>query len=69
MPKRKDAPFSPERWAGIMLALLGMCAIATAAVFLLGGLDLRKLLWVLLLLALAAFSVLLRYLGSPPRRD
>ena len=49
MARRKDAPVSPELWAGIMWALLALCAAG--------------------LVALAAFSVLLRYLSSAPPED
>ena len=66
MARRKDAPVSPELWAGTMLALLAPCAAGIMAVYLLGVLSFRQLLSILALVALAAVSVLLRYLSSAP---
>ena len=66
MARRKDAPVSPELWAGIMWGLLALCAAGLVAIWFLGALSIRQLLGVLGLVALAAFSVLLRYLTSAP---
>jgi len=55
----------PETWAAIMLGLLGLCALAMLAVFLIGGLSLGLLGVVFGLILLAAVSVVARYLSSP----
>lgn len=60
-------PPTPEAWAGTMLALLALCTGGTAAVYFLGALIGRQVLWLALLLGLAAVSVVLRYLASPGR--
>ncbi len=69
MARRKDAPVSPELWAGIMLGLLALCCAGLAVIWYLGALNLKQLLGVLGLVALAALSVVLRYLGSAPPED
>jgi hypothetical protein len=69
MAKRGRHPPSPETWALVMLALLGVCAAGMGAIYFLGALTGRQFLWVLLLIGLAALSVVLRYLTSPRRPD
>ena len=69
MARRKDAPVSPELWAGIMLGLLGLCSAGLAAIWFLGALSLKQFLGVLGLVALAALSVCLRYLSSAPPEE
>ena len=69
MARRKDAPVSPELWAGIMLGLLALCSAGLLGIWFLGALSGKQLLGVLALVALAAFSVVLRYLTSAPPQD
>ncbi|MGE5625819.1 MAG: hypothetical protein ACM3ZT_09760 [Bacillota bacterium] len=62
-------PPTPETWAAVMYLLLGLCALGVLGIYLLGALTGHALLWVLLLIGLAALSVTLRWLASPGRRE
>jgi len=67
MARRRKNPPSPEAWALAMFGLLGLCAAGLVAVYLLGALTGRQLLWLVMLLGVAALSVSLRYLAIPRR--
>ena len=67
MHARRNAPLRPETWAKIMLAILAACTCAMLGLFIIGAIGLGMLVVMLLLLALAAVSVLARYLSSPQK--
>jgi hypothetical protein len=67
MQARRNAPLRPETWAKIMLAILAACTCAMLGLFAIGAIGLGMLAVMLLLLALAAVSVLARYLSSPQK--
>ncbi len=62
-------PPTPETWAAVMYMLLGLCTLGVLGMYFLGAVPGRTLLWILLLIGLAAFSVTVRWLGSPGRRE
>jgi hypothetical protein len=47
-----------------MLGILAVLTVITLAFYLLGAIPTTKLLWILLMIALGAVSVGLRYLGN-----
>jgi len=67
MPTRRNAPLRPETWAKIMLGILGACALAMLGLFAIGAIAVGMLLTMLLLIAVAAVSVVARYLSSPQK--
>lgn len=56
-------------WARVMLGILAVLTLITFGFYFLGAIPGTKLLWILLMIALGAVSVALRYLGNagPPQ--
>jgi hypothetical protein len=50
-----------------MGGLLALCAAGTVAIYFLGALTGRQLVWIILLIGFAGLSVLRRYLTTPGR--
>jgi hypothetical protein len=50
-----------------MGGLLALCAAGTVAIYFLGALTGRQLVWIILLVGFAGLSVLRRYLTTPGR--
>lgn len=67
MARGRNHPPSPEAWAAVMGGLLGLCAAGVGVMYFLGALSGRQLFWIILLIGLAALSVLRRYLTTPRR--
>ena len=57
-------PPTPETWALVMLGILGVLTVITFGFYFMEAIPGTKLLWILLMIALGAVSVCLRYLSN-----